>query len=173
MLMYSPTYLYFWPGLILFVLGMSALFALLPGPIRVFNRLVDVHVMVLGSLFAVLGYQIISLGVYAKIFSVTHHFVPQGQQLTRAFRLFNLERGLIVGFIIFLLGLVIDGYIFLSWIINGFGPLNQVRLAILGSTLIIIGAQTIFSSFFLSMLGIEVRPPSAQEPANAGHASPQ
>lgn len=160
MLIYSPTYLYIWPGLLLFVLGMTSLIALLPGPIRIFNRQVDVHVMVLGSLFAILGFQIISLGVYAKIFSVTHHFVPQTPALTRAFHLFNLERGLILGFVIFLLGFLTDAYILVTWIANGFGTLDQVRPAIFGSTLMIIGAQVVFSSFFLSMLGIDVRPPS-------------
>ncbi len=158
MLMYSPTHLYFWPGSIMFSLGMIALIALLPGPIRIFNRLVDVHVMVLGSLFAVLGYQIITLGVYAKIFAVTHQLMPQGRTLTRAFHLFNLERGLIFGVIIFMLGFSTDLYILVVWLLSGMGHLNMVRLAILASTFIIIGAQTIFSSFFLSMLGIEIRP---------------
>lgn len=158
MLMYSPTHLYIWPGTILFVLGLVSLFALLPGPIRLFNRLVDVHVMVLGSLFTILGYQIITLGVYAKIFTVTHQLVPQGRTLTRAFQLFNLERGLICGVIIFMLGFCTDLYILIVWLWSGMGHLNMVRLAILASTFIIVGAQTIFSSFFLSMLGIEIRP---------------
>jgi glycosyltransferase involved in cell wall biosynthesis len=159
MLMFSPTHLYIWPGMIMLLLGMVSLFALLPGPIRVFGRLVDVHVMVLGSLFAVLGYQIVNLGVYAKIFAVTHHFVLPGRLLTKSFQYFNLERGLLLGFFIFMLGFLTDFFILVKWISNGFGPLDKVRLAILASTFIIIGAQTIFSSFFLSMLGLEVRPP--------------
>ncbi len=159
MLMFSPTHLYIWPGLVLFVLGLLSLFALLPGPIRIFGRLVDVHVMVLGSLSAILGFQIVSLGIYAKIFAVTHNFIPQGETLTKAFKLFNLERGLMAGFIIFMLGFGTDLYILSKWVLDGFGPLNEVRLALLASTFIIIGAQTIFSAFFLSLLGIEVRPP--------------
>lgn len=161
MLMFSPTHLYIWPGVVLFILGLISLFALLPGPIHIFGRLVDVHVMVLGSLCAVLGFQIVSLGIYAKIFAVTHNFIPQGETLTKAFKLFNLERGLAVGFIIFMLGFLTDLHILFKWVVDGFGPLDKVRLAILASTFIIIGAQTIFSSFFLSLLGIEVRPPKS------------
>ena len=115
--------------------------------------------MVLGSLFAILGYQIINIGFYARIYAARQNFVPEGQTLRKLFKLFNLERGLLVGVLIFLIGFFTDFYILMSWILSGFGPLNKVRLALLASTFIIIGTQTIFSSFFLSMLGIETRPP--------------
>lgn len=159
MLLHSPTYLYFFPGTALFLLGMLILFVLLRGPLYIAGRLFDLHIMVLGSLFAILGYQIINIGFYARIYAARQNFVPEGQTLRKLFKLFNLERGLLVGVLIFLIGFFTDFYILMSWILSGFGPLNKVRLALLASTFIIIGTQTIFSSFFLSMLGIETRPP--------------
>ncbi|MBD3376652.1 glycosyltransferase [candidate division KSB1 bacterium] len=158
MLLYSPTYLYFWPGFSLFLLGMSAMFALLPGPVQLFGRMVDLHVMVLGSMMAVLGFQIINIGLFAKIYAMTHQYANQNKSWSRAFGLFNLERGLVLGAIIFAVGFMTDLYILIEWITNDFGPLNRVRLALVASTLMIIGAQVLFSSFFLSMLGIERRP---------------
>jgi len=162
MLLNSPTHLFIWPGTILFVLGLVALFALLPGPVHIAGRIVDLHVMVLGSLLAVLGFQIINIGVYARIYAVTHNFRPEDKSLKRAYRLFNLERGILVGILVFSVGFFTDLYILIKWIMSDFGPLNEVRLALLASTFIIIGTQIIFSSFFLSMLGIQIRPPNQE-----------
>jgi len=72
-------------------------------------------------------------------------------------RSFNLERGLVVGAVLFLVGFVIDAAILVDWLRRGLGELNAVRPAIQASTLMIIGAQTIFSSFFLSMLSVPRR----------------
>ncbi len=159
MLLHSPTHLFLWPGFTLFFTGLFVLLALLPGPVAIAYRTVDLHVMILGSLFAILGFQIINIGIFARIYAVTHGFVPQNKKLTKAFKLFNLERGLAIGAIVFFLGLSTNLYILIKWIDGGFGPLNLIRPALVASTLIIIGAQIIFSSFFLSILGIEVRPP--------------
>ncbi len=155
MLLHSPSYLYLWPGFFLFITGLAAMILLLPGPIKLGGRLVDAHIMVLGSLFTILGYQIILLGIYARIYAVTQNFIPQGEFLNKMFRIFNLERGLAVGFAIFLAGLFLGVYTFIQWIHSNFGPFSEVRFALFASTLMIIGAQTVFSSFFLSMLGIE------------------
>ncbi len=157
MLLHSPTHLYFWPGFLMFVFGFLAMVALLPGPVRIMGRSVDLHIMVLGSFFAILGFQTIALGLYARIYAVTHNFIPQGQFLNKMFKLFNLERGLLLGAVIFLAGFSIGIYLLIRWLQSNFGPLYQVRLALFASTLMIIGAQTVFSSFFLSMLGIERR----------------
>lgn len=157
MLLHSPTHLYLWPGFFLFIVGMISMILFLPGPMRILGHTVDLHIMVLGSLSAILGYQTILLGLYARIYAVTHNFLPQGNFLQRMFHIFNLERGLAVGAIILAVGLTLGIMIFIRWIQSEYGPFDQVRLALFASTLIIIGSQTIFASFFLSMLGIERR----------------
>lgn len=159
MLLHSPTHLFIWPGMLMLAIGLISMILLLPGPIRIFGRLVDLHVMVLGSLLSILGYQVSTVGLYARVYAVKNHFVPKDTTLQNVFKVFNLERGLVAGSIVALLGLSINLYILIKWVVADFGPLSEVRLALLASTLIIIGVQTIFSSFFLSMLGIETRPP--------------
>jgi hypothetical protein len=136
---------------------MVSMILLLPGPVRILGHKVDLHIMVLGSLSAILGYQTILLGLYARIYAVTHNFLPQGTFLRRMFHIFNLERGLAVGAVILMIGLTLGILIFSRWVQSEYGPFDQVRLALFASTLIIIGSQTIFASFFLSMLGIERR----------------
>jgi len=154
MLMHSPTHLYLWPGFALFFFGMLALVLLLPGPLYIAGRMIDIHIMVLGDLCAILGLQIISIGVFARVYALVHGFIPHDKPLQKAFKYFNLERGILAGAVIFLTGFVIDLYILIKWILNNFGALDQVRLALFASTLIILGVQIIFSSFFLSMIGL-------------------
>lgn len=157
MLMYSPTHLFLIPGLTLFILGFILLLLLVPGPLFIGGHMIDIHVMVLGSLLTILGFQILNIGFYAKIYSYTQEFINESTTLKTLFKHFNLERGLLIGSVIFLMGFLTDAYILIKWISSQFGPLNEVRIVLLASTLMIIGAQTIFSSFFLSMLGIETR----------------
>jgi glycosyltransferase involved in cell wall biosynthesis len=155
MLLHSPTHLYMWPGFAMFSSGMIVMLLLSIAPERIFGRMVDLHIMILGSLFAILGYQTILLGLYARIFAVTHNFIPQGKFLRQMFQVFNLERGLAAGAIVLLIGIAMGIYLLVHWLNNNFEKPDQVRLALFASTLIIIGSQTIFSSFFMSMLGIE------------------
>ncbi len=154
MLMHSPTYLYLWPGLTLFFFGMLALVLLLPGPFYIAGRMIDIHVMVLGSLCAILGLQITSTGMFARVYALVHRFIPADKPLQKAFKYFNLERGILAGALVFLTGFVMDLFILVKWIVKDFGALDQVRLALFASTLIILGVQIIFSSFFLSMIGL-------------------
>lgn len=155
MLLHSPTHLYMWPGFAMFTSGMVVMLLLLFAPERIFGRMVDLHIMILGSLFSILGYQTILLGLYARIFAVTHNFIPQGKFLRQMFQVFNLERGLAVGTVILLTGIAMGIFLLVHWLHQDFEQPDQVRMALFASTLIIIGSQTIFSSFFMSMLGIE------------------
>jgi len=155
MLMFAPTWLYLVPGLVLMGGGFVILCALLPGPLTIGRWFLDVHYMVLGSMMTILGYQIVTLGVYARVFIFTQHFEFKDDFLEKAFRHFNLERGIVLGLAISLAGLVILGYILVKWIMSGYGALHEFRTALFGMTLVIIGVQTVFSSFFLSMMGIK------------------
>ncbi|MCX6354739.1 MAG: glycosyltransferase family 2 protein [Candidatus Aureabacteria bacterium] len=154
MLMFAPTWLYFIPGFSLMGVGFVILCALLPGPLTIGNWFFDIHFMMLGSLMAILGYQIVTLGFYARVYLYTQHFEYRDEFLEKGFRHFNLERGIAVGMLIFGAGFLVLAYILIKWISRNYGPLYESRAALFGMTLVVIGAQTIFSSFFLSMLGI-------------------
>lgn len=98
--------------------------------------------------------------MYAKTYSLMEQFEEHDTVLEAVWGYFTLERGLYIGIGIFLMGVLIDLRVLLRWIAVGFGPLNEVRRALFATTLIVIALQTVFSSFFLSLLGLR-RPRSA------------
>ncbi len=154
-LLYSPDWLFLGPGLGLMSVGFLLLMALLPGPIQLGVIRMDIHYMVLGSLLALLGLQVISLGVYAKVYALAEHFVERDGLATRLLKWFDLERGLLLGASVFAVGLIINLFLVYRVLATGFGGQPRLREAILAMTLMIIGTQIVFSSFFLSLLGIK------------------
>ena len=156
MLMYSPTWLFMIPGMLTLILGLATLVILFPGPRQIAGREIDVHTMVLGGLLTILGVQILSTGLFARVYSYERHFDRDDKLLRGLARHFNLERGMILGLVVLVVGLILDVTVAREWIQSGFGPLDALRQAILGSTLLAVGTQIIFSSFFLSMLEVAV-----------------
>lgn len=155
MLLYCPDWLYFIPGMIGFLTGISVLLLLLKGPFLFLGRYWDLHVMVFASMLCILSYQVLSLGVYARIFAMQHGFLKT-ERASRFFqRYFNLEKGLIFGGLIFMIGFVITLLIFIEWFSRHFGTLYRIRESIFAMTLLVVGLQTAFSSFFISLLFIE------------------
>jgi glycosyltransferase involved in cell wall biosynthesis len=153
MLLYSPTHLFLLPGMLMMLVGFVALSLLLPGPFPLFGHRWDVHAMVLACLITLLGYEIVTLGLFARFYSLTEHLDGERDRLLqRLNRLFTLERGLAVGALITAVGIAIDGFVFTQWLAVQLGPLNEVRPAIYATTLIAIGVQTMFGAFFLSLL---------------------
>ena len=157
MLMLSPTFLFLIPGILLLLLGFVGTVVLLPGPLQIGERAYDVHVMVLACLLCLLGYQILLLGLSARTLSVIRGFSRNGSFIQFIYRKFSLEKGLLFGFVVFLIGFLIDGWIAYDWIKSGFGELQKVRPALFALLLMIVGAQTVFFAFFLSMLGISTK----------------
>jgi len=152
MLLYSPTWLFMIPGSVMFVLGFILLFSLVFGPLQIGHFIFDFHFMILGSLLSLLGYQVITLGIYAKFYSLTSRFQEKDPIIQWLKGKFNLERGSVLGIIVFTLGLVINLFVLYQWIAVGFGGHTRIREVILAMTLMVIGAQTVFSSFFMSIL---------------------
>ncbi len=114
----------------------------------------DVHTMVFGVIFTLLGAQILSIGAFAKVFSYAARFDRGTISLKRLLKRITLETGLLAGGLVFLAGLIGCVRITWGWAAGGFGPLYQVRQILFWSTWLFLGIQIIFSSFFLSMLGI-------------------
>ncbi len=153
LLLYSPSHLFLVPGVTLLLLGLLVLSVLLPGPFPLFGHSWDVNTMILASVVALIGLQIISLGLFARFFSLTEELDGERDRLLHWLtKRFSLERGLLIGGVVFGLGLVIDSVILAGWISEHMGPLNAVRPAIFATTLIAIGVQIMFGSFFLSFL---------------------
>ena len=154
MLLFSPDYLYLLPGATLLISGMIVMAILIQGPIRIGEVGFDIHSLIFGMLMLILGVQIISVGLFAKLFSYTEKFTVINSGIVNWSRKFRMEHALLIGGIASAAGLIINASVFLEWKEGGFGQLEQIRFAILGSTLMIVGAQIVFSGIFLSMLGV-------------------
>ncbi len=155
MLLYSPTHLFLVPGIFLMILGLMPLFAVFHGPIEFAGRRYDNHFMILSSMLSILGFQIISLGLYAKAHAFNYQFIKDDKFIEKFYKYFTLERGIYIGLSVFIIGFSIDLYILIKWINKGFGALNEVTTALLALTLIVISVQIIFSSFLLSLFDIK------------------
>jgi len=155
MLLYAPNWLFLLPGGTLFLVGLFLVFWLLPGPRYVTSRVaLDIHTMIFGMIFTLMGAQIISIGFFAKVFSYAERFDRRSVSLRRLLKSVTLEKGLLVGAISFFTGLTGCAYITWHWAASGFGALLQVRGVLFWSMWLFLGVQAIFSSLFLSMLGI-------------------
>jgi glycosyltransferase involved in cell wall biosynthesis len=154
MLLYAPNWLFLLPGASLGALGLAIVFWLLPGPRRIGAIHFDIHTMIFGVFFTLLGAQILSIGAFAKVFSYAERFDHGGVSLKRVLRSVTLESGLSLGAVMFLAGFAGCAWITWNWASGGFGELHQVRQILFWAMWLFLGVQVIFASFFLSMLGI-------------------
>jgi glycosyltransferase involved in cell wall biosynthesis len=157
MLMFSPSYLFELPGLLLMLVGGGLMVALAGGPRAIFGHVWDWHVLIFGALALILGYNLFLFDVLAKTFSMGAGFARPMQWLRRLHRWFSLERGLAVGGLLFLAGLGLEGKIVVDWLRAGAGELMAVRGVVIGVTAMVMGAQTVFASFLVSLMLIERR----------------
>jgi hypothetical protein len=159
LLMYSPMSLFLVPGLSVFVLGLALMvaqvFAPADQPLSFLGLRLDFHWAILGSAMAVVGYQIITVYFFARIYSVTHRLQEEDRLLTWGFRALTLERVLVLAVVVSLVGLILDAVVAATWVGSGFGPLlpGHTRLFVFGSTLVALGVQTFFNAFFFSIIG--------------------
>jgi hypothetical protein len=157
LLLMCPLWLYLIPAGFLMVAGLGLMAWLTPGPHAVGGAVLDVHTMLLGALCSVLGYQTLWLWAYARIHGWTSGLLPAGTFSLRAFDYLNLERGLVAGFVMLGTGLALNGWLVWEWYGRDLGPLDvqtTMRFALWGFTAMVLGVQTIYGSFFLSMLGM-------------------
>jgi glycosyltransferase involved in cell wall biosynthesis len=157
LLVYSPRWLFFYPGFFLTFIGLCGMLWLLPGPQVVLGATLNIHSMLYASAAILLGLQSMSFAAFSKIFGVGIHILPKDDRIATALRVFTLERGLVLGFSLILFGLVGSIYAVTVWGSASFGPLSpdsMMRIAIPSITSLTAGAQIVFSSFFLSLLGL-------------------
>ncbi len=154
MLLYSPTWLFFIPGITLFILGiLTFIFVQIGFPIM--GHPLGKHFSSLGILLVILGTQIITLGIYAKIYSYNKKVDTNDRFIKKFFHIFKLERGIFFGTACIIVGLLMDALILFKWINEGFGALEEFNTALIASALIVIGFQIIFGSFFIGLIKME------------------
>ncbi len=154
MLLYSPLFLFFIPGLILFSSGILSMLWLYLGTTRIFGIKLSYHPMFLSSLLMITGYQLIIFSAFAKIYAITH-LGEKNKMLEKILKYITIEKASVIGILILAIGFFIFVFILIKWLKSGFGTLNETKNSLVALTLMVIGVQTIFSSFMISILGIK------------------
>jgi hypothetical protein len=157
LLLLCPFWLYMVPAALLMGGGLTLMAWLTPGPRHLGHVVIDIHSMLFGSLAVMIGYQVLWLWAFAKIYGWTSGILTSDTFSQRVFDRLNLERGLIFGAVLFLTGTVLNIWLVCQWLGKDLGPLDvrtTMRVALWGFTTMFLGVQTIFGSFFLSMLGM-------------------
>jgi len=158
-LMYSPRWLFLVPGFLLGAFGVACYAVAMPR-LSIGRATFDVHTLLFGSLAIICGFQSVLFAVMTKAFAINEGMLPLDPRMARAFRILNLERGLVISGLTMLAGLVLLGSAVAEWIQADFGALDYahtMRRVIPGFMLTAVGFQATLSGFFLSILGMRRR----------------
>lgn len=146
------------PSCLLLLSGLGLMIWLTPNPRMISTDVgLDVHSMLLGALLTILGYQTLWLWLFAKAYGTGSGMLPPDRVTRQVARCFKLERGLIIGVLMLAAGLAFNVWLSMEWWDRHLGPLDvtrTMRVALWGFVLIVLGVQTAYNSFFLSMIGM-------------------
>jgi hypothetical protein len=168
LLLYSPRWLFLYPGLLLTVLGLIVTAALIRGPIDVGGHGLDIGTMLYGVAITVVGYQAFIFAVLSKVYAKHEGFLPSGARFDRFQERLNLENLTVIGVVVFLVGVVWTVLSLLHWKGQGFGALearDSVRAVAPAMLGLVLGSQTVMAGLFLSLLRIRVIHPDAEATA--------
>jgi len=160
LLLFSPRWLFLYPGASLMALGLGSMIWLLPGPRQLGGLTLDVHTLVYSAAAIVCGFQAVAFAVFAKIYAINAGLLPADPRIAKLGDLFSLEIGLIIGVLLLLGGLGASIYAVEFWGRSEFADLDptvSMRIVLPGATALILGLQIIFSSFFFSVLELSRR----------------
>ena len=135
------------------LLGLLVTIPLANGPVELFGWTWYVHPMIAGVAATLVGAQVVQLGLFARAYAV-FYLGDSDPWFERTLKRARLEHGLLFGTGLFLAGSVLLLAIFVEWAQGGFGTLAREHQALVGVLLVALGVQVIFSSFFLSVLGL-------------------
>ncbi len=155
LLLMCPSWLYLFPSLLLLSGGLVLMAWLTPGPRRLGGVEFDLHSLLLGCLCLVLGYQLLWLWAFARLYCWSSGLMPGSRPAIGWFRYLTLERGLVLGGLTIAVGLLLTGGLCMHWWKVNLGNLEiqvTMRYALWGSTLMLAGMQTVYGSFYLGMM---------------------
>jgi hypothetical protein len=159
MLIYSPRWLFLVPGLLLSGLGVVFSAALAVQDVNIGGIQFNVGTLMMACMSVVVGFQLVAFAFFTKVFAIAEGLLPEDPKLSRVFKTFTLERGIVAGLLILLAGLVMFARALWLWKQADFGLLpsteENLRRLIPAATLILLGIQSVFSSFFMSVLGLK------------------
>ncbi len=160
LLLYSPRWLFLYPGLLLMLAGFTFGGWLLQGPVVINKVGFDVQTLLYAAAAIIIGFQAVAFAILTKVFAINEGLLPEDERLNKSFRYVTLESGLIIGAGLFLVGLGGSIYAVVFWEQSSFGALDSsktLRIIIPSVTALALGCQIILSSFFLSVLSLKRR----------------
>jgi glycosyltransferase involved in cell wall biosynthesis len=166
MLLYSPRWLFLIPGLLLSLVGIAASAVLSFQTYHVGAVVLNVGTLVVACMTVIVGFQLVAFAFYTKVFAIAAGLLPDDPKLTRVFKVFTLEKGIIAGLAVLLAGVFLLAHALWIWQRADYGllaPEDNLRRLIPAATLVGVGVQIVFSSFFMSALGLKTasrRPPT-------------
>ena len=169
MLLFCPRWLFLVPGIFLFGGGLLAAIALATVPQHLSGAVLDVGSLLVASMAAIIGFQMVTFAFFTNVFAIAEGLLPNDEKFSKLFKFFTLEKGIVLGGLIALLGIGLLGHAVWIWREAGYGTLDypaNLRRLIPATTLLVLGVQTVFASFFMSVLGLKTttrQPPTLKE----------
>jgi glycosyltransferase involved in cell wall biosynthesis len=157
LLMMSPRWLMLYPGTFLIGIGIAAEIAILHGPIVVGGVGFDIHTMLYAAGATILGVQLVLFSLLARTVGVLKNVLPMSLPLARFLRVFTVERGILTGLSLSLVGLGLAVYSLENWAharLAALDPATMMRIAIPSVTLMLAGAEIVFASFLLGLIDV-------------------
>jgi len=166
MLLFSPRWLFLAPGIFLSAIGIIFAVALSLNNIRIGGVAFDVGTLAGACMTVIIGFQLVAFAFFTKVFAIAEGLLPDDPKLSRLFKIVTLEKGILAGLFILCAGIILLACSIWIWRQTGYGELSperNLRWLIPAATLIVLGIQIIFSSFFMSVLGLKTtsrKPPA-------------
>ena len=155
LLLFSPRWLFLYPGLFLMLLGLGSMAWLIGGPRQLGGLSLGVNTLMYSAAALVCGFQAAAFAIFAKVYAIKAELLPDDPRIRKLIEIFSMEIGIVLGALLFLGGLAASAYAVGLWGVASFGPLDpeqSLRLVIPAATALILGLQVLFSSFFLGFL---------------------
>jgi glycosyltransferase involved in cell wall biosynthesis len=159
MLLFSPRWLFLVPGLLLSALGFIFAAVLSFNDIKMGGATLDVGTLAVASMTVIVGFQLVAFAFFTKVFAIAEGLLPDDPKLSRVFKILTLEKGIVLGLLVLLAGIILIARAVWIWHQHNYGLLpdmgENLRRLIPAATLVVLGIQAIFSSFFMSALGLK------------------
>lgn len=157
LLLFSPRWLFLYPGIVMVLAGILVGGLLLRGPVRMGGVVFDIHTFLIAAMAIIVGAQAIAFALIGRRFATRYGFIPRSGHYHRILEMLSLERILLAAVILVVIGLAALGWGLNEWARRDFGPLNAsttMRALILAMTTLVVGVQLMMSGFMSSMINI-------------------
>ncbi len=157
LLMHSPNWLFMYPGLILFFLGLALTVVLSLGNIQIGSVGLGVHTLMYAAAAMMVGFNLVMFSLFVRSYASVTGFIPTESRLDKWLEETSTEKGVLLGIFLFLAGIAVTIVAFCIWGKTGFGglsPESMMRITIPAMLLIVVGIEVVFGSFFIGILHI-------------------